>query len=70
MGLAGIDDALELGVGQQAVGDDVRRQMRPIAGLGRRHRRHGGRLHELGRMGLTSPEYGSTEVRILHKAPR
>ena len=52
MGLAGIDDGFELGVGQQAVGDDVRRQMRPIGGLRRRDRRHRGRLHELGRMRL------------------
>jgi hypothetical protein len=46
VGLAGIDDALELGVGQQAVGNYARRQMRPIAGLGRRDRGHGGRLHQ------------------------
>ena len=52
MGLAGIDDAFELGVREQAVGDDVRRQMRPIGRLGRRDRGHGGRLHELGRMRL------------------
>ena len=38
MGLAGIDDAFELGIGQQAIGDDVRRQMRPIGRLGRRDR--------------------------------
>ena len=30
MRLAGIDDAFELGVRQQAVGDEVRRQVRPI----------------------------------------
>ena len=54
MGLAGIDDALELGVGQQAVGDDIGRQMRPVAGLGRRDRGHRGRLHEPGRMRLRS----------------
>ena len=52
MGLAGIDDGFELGVGQQAVGDDVRRQMRPIARHRRRDRRHRRRLHELGRMRL------------------
>ena len=52
MGLAGIDDAFELGVGQQAVRDDTGGQMRPIARLGRRDRGHRGRLHELGRMRL------------------
>jgi hypothetical protein len=54
MGLAGIDDALELGVRQQAVGDNVRRQARPIAGLGRRDGGHGGRLHQPRRMDLRS----------------
>ena len=52
MGLAGIDDAFELGVGQQAVRDEVRRQVRPIGRLGRRDRGHRRRLHELGGMGL------------------
>ena len=52
MGLAGIDDAFELGVGQQAVRDDIGGQVRPIAGLGRRHRRHRRRLHQLGGMRL------------------
>ena len=68
MGFAGIDDALELGVGQQAIGHYRRRQMRPIAGLGRRDRGHGGRLHEFALGGPEIREYGSTEVRILHKA--
>ena len=52
MGLAGIDDAFELGVGQEAIGDDVGRQVRPIGRLRRRDRGHRGRLHELGRMRL------------------
>ena len=52
MGLAGIDDAFELGVRQQAVGDEVRRQMRPVGWLGRRDRGHRRRLHELGGMRL------------------
>ena len=52
MGLARVDDALDLGVGEQAFGDDALGQMRPVAGLGRPHRRHGGRLHELGWMRL------------------
>ena len=52
MGLAGMDDAFELGVGQQAVRDDIGGQMRPIARLGRRHRRHRRRLHQPGGMGL------------------
>ena len=54
MRLAGIDDALELRVGQQAVGDDVRRKVRPIGRLRRRDRRHRGRLHQLGRMRLSA----------------
>ena len=52
MRFAGIDDAFELGVRQQAVGDEVRRQMRPVGRLGRRDRGHRRRLHELGRMRL------------------
>ena len=54
MGFAGIDDAFELGVGQQAIGDHIGRQMRPVGGLGRRDRGHRGRLHEPGRMRLRS----------------
>ena len=52
MGLAGIDHRFQLRVGEDAVGDDVGRQPRPVAGPGRRDRGHGGRLHQLGRMGL------------------
>ena len=52
MGLAGSDDAFELGVGQHAVRDDIAGQVRPIAGLGRRHRRHRRRLHQLGGVSL------------------
>ena len=48
MRLAGIDDAFELGVGQQAVTDDGGRQMRPIARHRRCDRGHRRRLHELG----------------------
>ena len=50
MGFAGLDDAFQLGVGQQALGNHLGGQMRPVARLGRRHRRHGGRLHQPGRM--------------------
>ena len=50
MRLAGIDDAFELGVGEQAIAGDGGRQMRPIAGLGRRNRSHCCRLHQAGRM--------------------
>ena len=50
MGLARIDDALELGVRQQAVGDDGRRQTWQITGLGRGDRSHRGRLYEPCRM--------------------
>ena len=52
MRLAGIDDAFELRVGQQPIGDDAGRQMRPIARLRRRDRSHRGRLHQPGRMRL------------------
>ena len=37
MSLAGIDDALKLGVRQPAAGDEVRRQVRPIGRLRRRN---------------------------------
>ncbi len=67
MGLAGIDHRLELGVGQDAVGDDRGRQGRPVARLGRRHRGHGGRLHKLGRDAAGRPECGSTGA---HRARR
>ncbi len=50
MGLAGVDDALKLRVGQQAVADEGSRQMRSIARLRRRDRGHRRRLHQLGRM--------------------
>src|SRR3546814_1625117 len=52
MGLAGIDDAFELGVGEQAVRDDGRREMRAVARLGRRDGRHGRRLDQPRRMRL------------------
>ena len=50
VGLAGIDDALELGIGQHAVGDDIGRQARSIGRLGRCHRSHRCGLHEPRRM--------------------
>ena len=50
MRLAGIDDALELRVREDAGGEEARRQMRPVGGAGRRDRGHGGRLHELRRV--------------------
>src|SRR5713101_5243771 len=49
-----VDDAFELGVGEQAIGSEVGWHMWPIGRLGRRHRRHGGGLHEPGRMSLRS----------------
>ena len=52
MRLARIDDAFELGIGQQPVGDDGRRQMRAIGRLRRRDRRHRRRLHETRRVRL------------------
>ncbi len=51
MGLAGIYHRLELGVGQQAIGDDRSRKRRAIARRRRRDRCHGGRLHQFGGMG-------------------
>ena len=50
MGFARIDDAFELGVGEQAFGHNGRGEMRPVAGLRRRDRCHGGRLDEPGRV--------------------
>ena len=52
MGLAGIDHGFELRVRQYALGDETFGQAWTIAWLGRCDRRHGRRLHELGRMGL------------------
>ena len=54
MRCARVDDAFELGVGQQAAGNEVCRQMRPIGRLGWRDRGHGGRLHERCRVILRS----------------
>ena len=54
MRLAGVDHRLELGVGEEAVADEVDRQPRPIARLRRRDRGHGGGLHQLGRVRLGS----------------
>ena len=54
MGFAGIDHAFELRVGEQPVGQHGRRQMRPVAGFGRRDRGHRRRLHEARRMRLRS----------------
>ena len=50
MGFAGIDDALELRVGEEPQLDDALGEMRPIGGSWRRDRRHGGGLHECRRM--------------------
>ena len=50
MGFAGINDALELRVGEDAGGEESRRQIRPVGGAGRGNRGHRGRLHELGRV--------------------
>ena len=50
MGVARIDDAFELGIGEEAVGNDIGGNYRPIARLRRRHRGHGRRLDEQGRM--------------------
>ncbi len=52
MGIAGVDQALELGVGENTVGYQTIQDMGPVGRLGRRHRGHGRGLDELGRMGL------------------
>ena len=52
MRLAGIDDALDLGVRQNAVRDDIGWQMWSVGRLWRRDGSHGRRLHEFGRMRL------------------
>ena len=57
VGLAGQHDALQLGVGQQALGDDPLGQHR-APGRGRmRHGRHCGGLHERRRMLLTNRKF-------------
>ncbi len=53
MGLAGIDDALELRIRKKTVGDDIGRKMWTIARLRWRDGRHGRRLNQSGRMRLT-----------------
>ena len=70
MRLAGIDDAFELGVGQQAVVDDRIRQKRSIGRLRRRDRGHRGRLHERRRMGLGARRCGSTGARRARRSCR
>ena len=52
MGLARVDDALELGIRQQSARNDCGRQMRPVGRFRGCHRRHRHGLHQLGRMGL------------------
>jgi len=52
MRLAGIDDALTLGVGQDAARQQARRQLRAVSGTRRRDRGHSSRLHQPGRMRL------------------
>ena len=54
MGLARLDDALKLRVGQQAVADKGSRQMRAIARLRWSDRGHRRRLHQLGRMSFAA----------------
>ena len=46
MRLAGQDHALELGIGQQPLGQHLLRQHRAVGRHGVRHRRHGPRLHQ------------------------
>ena len=49
--LAGEDDALELGVGEPALGNHALGQHGPVGRHGVRHRRHGARLHQRRRVG-------------------
>ena len=51
VGLAGEDDALELGVGEPALGNHALGQHGPVGRHGVRHRRHGARLHQRRRVG-------------------
>ena len=51
VGLAGEHDALDLGVREQAVGNDRYGQRRPVGGKRVRYRGHGGGLHQGRRMG-------------------
>ena len=64
MRLAGIDDALELRVRQEAVRDDIGRQMRPVGWLWRRDGGHGRRLHEPGRMRLRTRNADRLQMRM------
>ncbi len=66
MRLAGEDHGLELGVGQQAGGDQARGQMRPVARRGRAHAGHRGRLHQRRGMrpGAGHPERLQRERRV------
>ncbi len=50
MGLAGVDQRLELRFGEQAGLDEARRQQRLVSGLGRSDRGHGGGLNQRRRM--------------------
>ena len=54
MRLAGIDDAFKLGVRQDSICDQARRQMRPIGRLRRCDRGHRRGLHEFSRMRVRS----------------
>src|SRR6202011_6280171 len=63
MGLAGIDDAFELRVREDAAGQDAGRQMWPVRRARRRDRGHGGRLHELGQDAAWRRRYGSPAAR-------
>jgi hypothetical protein len=56
--LAGIDDALELGVGEDPRRKQARRQVRLVGRMQGRHRGHGDRLHQPGRMrsGVRDPD--------------
>ena len=70
MRLARINDGFKLRIGQQAVGDDVRRKVRPIgrdsAAPPTPSRLIGPAWWDV----AESREYGSIEVHILRKAPR
>src|SRR3546814_8067043 len=50
MGLAGVDQAFELGVGEDAVGHQTLEDVGPVSRLGGRHGGHGRGLDEPGRM--------------------
>ena len=70
MRLARIDHAFELGVGQKPVGDDGRRQMRPVGRAWAARPTPSRPIARAGSGAASRPECGSTAARSLRRAPR